>query len=444
MILFISNSGESCPIAYRMMKEHVDVMLYIHAPSYRRAYNGMLPKCGLTDLRKIARKAELVIFDITRANAQIKEDVALLKSFGVSTRSPEVFGAVASRMARHTKVIGASEYTASIELDRMDGEHLAEDVGLDLPTTMEFDRLSEAVEFLNSDEGKKTRWVFKPDNNQDLDLTYMEKYPGELRDKLTHEYMVRISEDKFPHILQEVVHGVEISTEGWFDGSKFVHFNHTIEDKRLMNGNLGPATGSQSNTVWIKNGGLLVPELSRLAPKLNQAGYIGPVDINTIVTKDKAYFLEWTPRFGYDAIYNLLTLYKGRVSSFFQSGFMADWKPGFASSQRITIPPYPYSDRGLLKEFARDVSVWGTFNTFWAEDVYFDGSLRCAGSDGLVGVISAYGKTLGESINAVYQSIGKLKISSYIQYRTDLGRRTEKAIKQFQKWGIDYGKENQS
>lgn len=441
MILFFSNSGESCPIAYRMQKDE-DVQVYIHSPQYRGVYHNMIPKCSLTDLRKTARRADLVIFDMVKANERTREDLALLKIFDVSAKSASIFGPVAAKISKDTEVIGASEVTEEWELDRKGGADLARAIGLDLPEVVKFERLSDAVKFLQ-DEGKEIRWVFKPDNNQDLDLTYVEKYPGELVQKLTHEWMERITSDKFPFLLEKYIEGVEISTEGWYNGTSFVHFNHTIEDKRLMNGNLGPATGSQSNVVWFKKGGILISELKKLGPKLNQAGYRGPVDINAIVTKDRIYFLEFTARFGYDALYGLLTLCQD-VNKFFTKGFLGSWRPGFVASQRVTIPPYPYANRELLKELAKDVSITPT-SKLWMEDVYFDAEgCKCTGADGVIGVMTGYGTTLGEAISKMYQNIDKLRISSFLQYRTDGGRRAEKAMAKLTDWGLDFGRNEKS
>lgn len=439
MILFISNSGESCPIAYRMLELVEGVRVYIHSAQYRGVYRNMLPKCELTNLRKTAQKADLVVFDMALANERTREDLALLKIFDLPARSATIFGRVATKISEHTEVIGASAMTEQWELDRKEGTDLARLIGLDLPETVEFDRLSEAVKFLGFDENKKIRWVFKPDNNRDLDLTYVEKYPGELVHKLTHEWMQRITSDKFPLILKKYVEGIEILTEGWYDGSKFIHFNHTIEDKWLMNKDLGPPTGSQSSVMWLKKSGILLVELDRLAPKLNQAGYKGPIGINVIVTKDKVYFLKFTARFSYDAVYSLFTLCED-FTKLFTKAINVNWKSGFVASQRITIPPYPYASQELLKELARDVSIDTRVADLWMEDVYFDaGGLRCAGVDGVLGVVASYGKTLGEAVSRVYQNIGKLRISSCLQYRTDLGRRAEKAMKRLDEWGIDYG-----
>jgi len=381
-----------------------------------------------------------VIFDISRPNERTRQDVALLKLFHIKTSAPSVFGPIADKLKKSHRVIGSSEWTEDLELNRTKGIKIAQTTGLKVPYYQDFKTLKEGVKFL---KGKKDRWVFKPHNNQDLDLTYVEKFPGELVVKLEEDYPQRLGSQKIDYILQRFVDGWEVSTEMWWDGSKGVSWNHTIEDKRLMNSNLGPAIGSQNNTVWIKKKrGLLVDELTKLGPLLNRAGYIGPVDVNVVVARNGIpYFLEFTPRFGYDALYCLLSLVEGPIRRFFQKGFNVPLNPGFASSERISIPPYPYNAQKLLEDFAKDVRVKGSIDTmplFWMEDVYLKGGrLRCAGADGIMGVVASRGNSLGGSVGNVYRTIDKLRIGAYLQYRTDLGRRAERFLKAMEKLKIE-------
>ena len=438
MIVFISNSGEILPVAYRIQKEGKEVLVYIHNPRYRGNYNEALERTTASKLQAAVRRAEMVVFDIIRPNEGTHADIQLLKVFRANKNAPEVFGAIADKIRKKVPVVGASSETATWELDRYKGEKIAKSVGIAIPETYQFNKLSEGSSFL---KGKKTRWVFKPNNNQDLDLTYVEKFPGDLKSKLDGEYQRRL-EDKFDYILQKVIEGVEISTEGWFDGEKFVSFNHTLEDKKLMTGGLGPAIGSQGNTVWIKYdaNGLLVREMSKLSSQLKKAGYVGPVDANCIISEQdkKPYFLEWTMRPGYDALYCLLTLYAGKISKFFEGYFKPNFHEGYASSQRITIPPFPYSEPSLLRDYAQGVEVMSGLDHpgFWAEDVAVnEGRLECAGADGILGVIASRGKSIGASVGNMYRSIDKLKVGSTLQYRTDSIKRPERDIKKLQKWG---------
>jgi phosphoribosylamine-glycine ligase len=437
--MFISNSGECLPIVWRLKREGADVEVYVHHPKHRGNYKGILQLVSLGSLKRTLKRADQVIFDITHPNHGRPEDRALLKMFGLKTSTPSVFGPVADKMKKDHEVIGCSEWSEDIELNRKLGSDIAGKIGMAIAETHDFKTLKEGVKFLT---GRKDLWVLKPHHNADLDLTYVEKYPGELLRKFQGELPKRVGE-KFDYMLQKVVEGVEISTEGWFDGDKWLHFNHTIEDKRLMAGNLGPAIGSQSNTVWMKKSqGLLVEELTKLTPWLQRAGYLGPIDINSIITRDRrAFFLEFSPRFGYDAIYCLLTLLETPLTAFFTKRFRGTFTGGFASSQRLSIPPYPYASASLLSEYAKAVPLEGSMNRwswFWLQDIQRngDGDLVCAGSDGILGVATGRGASPREAVGRVYRQLRSLKIGAYLQYRTDGARRPEQALETLAKWRV--------
>lgn len=418
-IVFMSNSGESLPIVWRMKREGADVGIYVHHPQYRRNYDGIIPKISFGSLKKELKSAEIVIFDITHPNEKTKQDIALLKSFGLKISSPGVFGPVADKLKKDHKVIGASAITEDLELDRRKGIDLAQKVGFAIPEYHDFKTLKDGANFL---KGRKDLWVFKPHGNQDLDLTYVEKFKGELFTKMLEEYMERVG-DKCQYILQKKIDGVEISTEVWLASQGPVHFNHTLESKRLMDADLGPAIGSQSNTVFLTEKRLLTEPLAKMASYLSKEGYIGPCDANCIIKGGAPYFLEWSPRFGWDALYCLLTLVKGKLSDFFRKDFEAEFHDGYAVSQRLSIPPYPYGTPKLRSLYAKGVSIMGKlkdYPLFWAQDVYDNnGKLKCVGADGILGVVAARGKTLEEAWGRLYHYIKQIKICSYVQYRND-------------------------
>lgn len=420
-VIFVSNSGESIPIVWRLRREGVDAGIYIHHPQYRHNYDGILPKLPVRDLKKQLRKTELVIFDITRPNERTKQDVILLKTFGLKSTLPSVFGPVADKLRKDHKVIGASAITEELELDRHKGIEFAQKTGFAVPEYHKFKSLKDGVKFL---KGQNDLWVFKPENNQDLDLTYVEKFPGDILTKMLDEWVARIG-DKCQYILQKKIEGAEISTEVWIGEQGTKHLNNTIESKRLMTGNLGPAIGSQTNTVFIKkdSNDTIGKALLKMAAYLHKEGYIGPCDVNCIVSNGVPYFLEWTPRFGYDALYCLLTLLKGSLSDFFLKDFKADFHTGYGCSQRLSIPPYPYASPKLRRDFAKDVSILNRLERipfFWGQDVWSDtGKIKCAGADGILGVVSAHDESLEAAWGKVYSAIGKLKVCSYLQYRTD-------------------------
>jgi phosphoribosylamine-glycine ligase len=412
-IVVLSTSGEFLPICYRLKREGTDCSVYIHLSQYRGNYRGILKTLGLKELRKAARKADIIIADIVRPNERQKCDIALLKTFGCKTNSPTVYGPILDKLSKDHKVIGGSTVTDELELDRAKGSELAKKMGFTIPETQEFSNLKDGAKFL---EGRKDLWVFKPENNLDIDLTYVEKFPGELLTKILEEYTQRIG-DKCDFILQKKIDGVEVSSEVWVAG-KPVHFNQTIENKRLMNADLGPAIGSQSNTVWINKGGneAITGPLTKMAAYLKSNGYVGPCDANCIVKNGVPYFLEWSPRFGWDALYCLLTLVKGKLTDFFTKDFKVEFHNGFAVSQRISIPPYPYGTPQLRNLYAKGVSIIGNLKDYpwvWFQDIYSDaGKLKCAGADGIIGVCSTRGESLEEAWGKLYHSIKKVKICS--------------------------------
>lgn len=457
-VVFMSCNGESLPIAHRMLLEGTPTEMYVHNPKARlRNYKGILPRLDVPGLFKALKTADTVIFDLTHPNEGTPWDYELLRMVGIKTHmlgadtfTPNsVFGPVADKLRKNHKVIGCSTWSEDIELDRTKGAEIAREIGLTLPPAQEFKDLKSGLRFLESIEGTSRLWVLKPFNNQDLDLTYVESYQGELTEKFKNELPKRTNESTFHHMLQEKISGTELSTEVWFDGENLVSHNRTVEGKKFLCGNLGVQIGSQNNTVWLCDDklGVVLRNMRGLIPHLKRAGYIGPVDANCIISGDgKANFLEWSARLGYDAIYCLLSfLPEGNISSFFLSDFkIHSTRAKFASSARITIPPFPGKDKKELRERAQGVPIvhdikWLIKNNFWAEDIYYDRTteiLRCGGRDGVIGVQTATGDNIKDSCESVLRRCESLHVGASKQYRIDLADRPEKARSTLNRLGL--------
>jgi hypothetical protein len=247
-----------------------------------------------------------------------------------------------------------------------------------------------------------------------------------------------------PKATQEI-HGPEIVTETWWDGNEFVLWNHVIEDRHFMTGNLGPELPCQGTTVWIKKDmdGLVVKQMSGFAPMFQHKKYVGPVSVKCMISeKDhETYYMDAIFGFRFDSIYALLGLINDKSPrSFFAQKFRAEWHNGYATSQRITIPPYPYEEKALLEAFAKDVIIQGRigdYPSFWMQDVYSKrGKLHCTGTDAILGIIATRGNSLGGSIGSCYRAIRKLRVGGNLQYRTDAGKKAARIIRQLEKWGI--------
>ncbi len=238
------------------------------------------------------------------------------------------------------------------------------------------------------------------------------------------------------------VEGIGIITEMWFDGKEPALFTHSIQNHKWLTGNLGLSLSSQSSCLWLKKGaGLLTAELKRLAGVLASEGYKGAVSVDcTLNSKDKKpYFNSWKFGFRYDSIFCLLSLIKGRVTDFMTGGFEIK-SDDFSCSERITIAPYPYTNEELLNGMAKDVSLnldLSDINGFWPQDIkseYRD--IKCAGNDGIIGIMSGVGRKVEDSFGKIYKSVRKLDIDAPLQFRIDGAKESSKRLKKLNDWNI--------
>lgn len=238
--------------------------------------------------------------------------------------------------------------------------------------------------------------------------------------------------------VQEFIEGIAVSSEGWFNGFEWVDgmFNHTIERKQFLDGDLGSSGGCTGNVVWPcdANDPLVKQTLTKLTEVLREHRYVGAIDINCVVNEGGIYGLEFTPRFGYDALPTLL-----HSLSAFDFGVFVDscargdagifsLLPGFAGGVRLSIPPWPN------EKYHNEDSV--TLRGFddAAREYFYPYGVMLAGEElvsthgvGVLGVMNYEGRSIGQAMACVYYQIKKLKIPN-LQYRTDL---TEQFLKDY-------------
>src|SRR5579863_6204290 len=174
-----------------------------------------------------------------------------------------------------------------------------ESAGINVPPYTRFDNPSEAKSFIKKED---KRYVFKPftqgGQTQDTATTYAAK---------NAEDMIKVIDPLWdaakhaPFILQEFIEGTEIGTEAFFNGTDFFLLTGTLEEKKFMNDNKGPNTGCSGNLIFTMkpDAKIFRDGLKKAIPLLQSVGFRGILDLNTIVTEDKIYGLEWTPRLGY-------------------------------------------------------------------------------------------------------------------------------------------------
>lgn len=448
-VLVISNYGEFTPIAQRMAAEGTDVVCYIHEPDYKRRLDGIVPKVDLAGLLPRLRKCDTVIFDITQHNRKKPHDLQLLSKFGLRASEKDLFGSIADRLKRppyDVQVIGASRQASELEWDREKGIELARKIGLDIPRYEVFKTVRDGIRFLESSEGSNRRWVLKPWDDAETEWTYCEKFEGELVDILRNN-ITRKFGDRFEFMLQEFIDGVEYATEQWQDLDNLPRFyTRTLECKKLADGNMGKATGSQLNTYWIPEQiDKRMLSAFQKANKILADSYIGMWDINCIYQGDKRYFLEHTRRFGWSSTALCCSLVPtGALSTFMLHGFAAEMKPAIVSSQVVSLWPYPGGSKNELGENIKGNLInhkLDQLKDLWLQDAYLgaDGCLRVGGSDGFVGVQVGHGNDAEASIDSLFKKLDRLEITGNTQWRTkqDHLEQINKRIKKLKSWGVE-------
>lgn len=340
-------------------------------------------------------------------------------------------GPVLDNLRNHgALVVGGSCLADRLEADRAFAQQVMEQCGIKTPDSQSFTDWDSAAQFIESSEA---RLVFKPEGSMSGNVpSYCPSDNQELLEALNH-FKSLIGENKPEFTLQEFIEGTCISTECFFDGNKFIRpFNHTIERKHLMNGDIGPSGGCTGNVLWLcgDDDPIARETVLKLESFLRLHQYRGTIDVNAVVNEEGVYALEFTPRFGWDSLptylYGLYTGEFGRLLYQMARGEGPDDQEvteRFAAGVRLTIPPWPtekhHAEQGIP---IRGIEESDLVTDFYPYDVELqDGKLVTSGGYGIVGVMNSVGASLGEAFSRAYQRVGNVKIPD-MQYRTDLIR----------------------
>jgi len=413
----ISKSGDALALLLRIAEEGNSVDFWLKTAKTRPSYRGMLSQ--VSDWRRGLTRDTVCIFDMVSLGSIAEQ----LKKAGY-------------------KVFGAGKINDALELNREWGMKMAKVSGLRVPEYKRFTSFTKGADFIAEQGGA---WVFKPANNASPALTYLSDSPEDMVEMLG--YFKSIWTGKVDFILQKRIYGVEVSTECFYVKGEPVpnSLNSTFETKRLMNGDNGPNTGCQSSVVrfWKQsNPKIYRLGLKKMEPLLKRFKYNGPLDCNTIVSEtDKMpYFLEWTARLGYSAIYALCEGIGVNVGDMIAS--LANGSPGasgallrpsydWCGAVRVTVPPYP-SEHGV----SVGIPIRGvdSLEHCWLLDAKFEkGKLTSAGIDGVVAEVSGKADTIERLGKQIYDRIAKLKIPDK-QFRTDLVENTNRRLSKLRDW----------
>jgi phosphoribosylamine--glycine ligase len=420
--LFLSCEGNTCEMARRVQLEGNTVHIWIKSENCKKTLDGLIPK--VDNWERYANRNTIIIVDHVKMS-----------------------GIAQSLIDSGYQVINGSKFADKLELDRELGHETMKQNGIKTPNFKEFTDFGQAISFLNAN--KKKRYVFKPSGNLELDWSYIGTDVEDLIERIEHKFKPEWPSGKpIKFVLEEFIKGIEVSTEIWFSHGQIINQNGTMEEKKLLTGSLGPSIGCAGNIVWNyteppTKSCIVGKTLEKLKELLTKENYCGVIDINCIVSEedDEPYGIEFTTRFGYDALQAWLETINGDIGAMLYdavNGRMIHTNSSFACAVRVNIPPFPFdkADKRAGDLIRFDQSLLDT-NHYWFFDCEKkDGNLQVVGVDGIICVVTDKGNTIERSIERCYKNIEAIKSPRDIMYRTDIGKRVPKEYKILERAGL--------
>ena len=350
-------------------------------------------------------------------------------------------------------IIGPSIDTNKWEQDRQHGSMVLQKAGInDIPSTV-FSNYDEAIAFVMKNP---KRWVSKPIGDGLKSLSYVSKNAADMVYML--QYWKKKDSYKGDFILQEFHGGVEMAVGAWFGlGGFSKNICENWEFKKLMNGDLGVATGEQGTILrYVEQSKLFDLVLKPLEDYLHALGYTGYIDVNCIIDKSGTPWpLEFTMRPGWPLFQIQQAVHKGDPAEWMLD--LLDGKDTLKTSKDIacgvvvSIPDYPYSHItkkecsgyplfGLTEEdMTGDIHPsevqWGKAPCMKGDKVVLNEPMYVTAGDYIL-TVTGTGKTVKDSSDKCYNTIKKkIEIPNSISYRTDIGCRLEEHLPLIQKTG---------
>lgn len=331
-------------------------------------------------------------------------------------------------------VIGGCAYGDKLENDRGFGQRALAEIGLATVATRHFTEFDTALRFLREQPG---RYVFKLDGSE---AGSWRNYVGQAADGADMIALLNSQQHRLERaglrnqsfLLMDYVEGVEVGVGAYFDGEQFmtpacIDWEH----KRFFVGDLGELTGEMGTLVSYRDSAPLFDKtLARLAPALRDAGYVGYINLNTIVNERGIFPLELTCRFGYPGFAILDALQLDGWDDLFcalrdkRGSFRT--ADGFAIGVVLTVPPYPYRhgyaeiSRGLPVSFSPSLSAQERAHLHFGEVAMDEGQLVTSGVIGYTMVTTGTGLTVEEAQQHAYALARQVHVPN-LRYRTDIG-----------------------
>ncbi len=339
-------------------------------------------------------------------------------------------GAIQDELRRDGfRVIGGCALGDRLECDRAFGQQAMREAGMGVLPCHSFAAPAEAIAHIHA---HPRRYVLKFDDDGGL---VSSTYVGRLADGADVAALLatRHARSRGGRVLLSAhAEGVEIGVGAYFNGQRFLEpACLDWEHKGFFPGGIGELTGEMGTLVTYRDSETMFERsLGRFAPLLRDAGYVGYINLNTIVDAAGIWPLEFTCRFGYPGFAILDTLQPDgwpdllrRMLDPESRQFTATKE--FAVGVVLTVPTFPYPDgyerigKGLPITFVephhRDHEHFHP-----AEMARRDGELVCAGRIGYVMVVTGTGIDVPAAQRDAYDRVRRVVIPD-MRYRNDIG-----------------------
>ncbi len=332
-------------------------------------------------------------------------------------------------------VIGGSALGDKLEQERGYAQQIFRDCGLSVAASRSFTSFDDAIAFLKDNP---RRYVFKMNGSG---WRSSMNYVGQMLSGADMVALLSVTRDSWTYnespdfLLMEFVAGVEVGVGAFFNGDVFLDPpNLDWEHKRFFPGDIGELTGEMGTVVTYRGAKpFFNATLSRLAPMLRESGYVGYINLNTIVNEEGIWPLELTCRFGYPGFPILDSLHTEDWGSVFaklagKEARTIETRDGFSVGVVLTVPTFPYSDgyselgRGIPVCFDELMNDEDMDSLHYGEVTLKNGQIVTAGMIGYVMVVTGTGATVHDARHVVYQRVEKVVIPN-ARYRNDIGVR---------------------
>jgi phosphoribosylamine--glycine ligase len=409
--------GDSCDLGSlyrRLIQEGHEVKVHIGNPLCRGTLAGIVPQTPdwRAELAWVSQAGQdgIILFENVAGGRGALQDELRAQGFNV---------------------IGGSAYGDRLENDRAYAQEVLAGLGLNIAGVRAFADVQTALDFMAA---KPARYVLKFNGPG---FASSDNYVGRLPDGADARAVLTGKADRLTadasFILMDHIEGVEMGVGAYFDGTKFLTpACLDWEHKNFFPGGMGELTGEMGTVAtFSRTGKFFDMTLGRMAPLLRAHGYMGYININTIVNAQGIWPLEFTCRFGYPGFAVLEPLQAMGWSSLFRGLVRGDLerletRPGFSTGIVLTTPPFPYTREDIDEAVGMPVILTGEAEPLEDANIHYgevgiaSGRLVTAGKYGWTLVVTGTGPTIAESQRNAYALTGRVFVPN-LRYRRDIG-----------------------